>query len=104
MLIDFDEPIRDLKGKPVSPGENEVMTLGSCCVAALQHLYPGEDATEMVKARRFKLAVRISAANHPIELSNDEVATLKVPVAKFWNPLVMGKIYEAIDPEGLRAL
>jgi|SRR5262245_17335428 len=101
-MIDFDDVIRDLKGVPIKPDNDQPMTIGSCSVAALQHLYPNEDVTPEVKVKRFKLALKITQADQPIALSNDEVSTLKVVVGKFWNPLVLGRIYEAIDPEGMK--
>jgi hypothetical protein len=103
MLVDFDEPVRDLAGKPVKPDSDEPMTLGTCAIGALQHLFVGEDASEQVKVRRFKLAVRIAQATQPLELSNDEVTTLKLVVGKFWNPLVVGRLFQAIDPESMKA-
>jgi hypothetical protein len=101
MMIDFDEPIRSLDGTNVKA--DEALTVGSCSIAALQQIFQGEDATAEIKVKRFKLALRIADASEPIALSNDEVATLKLVVGKFWNPLVVGRVFEAVDPEGMKA-
>jgi hypothetical protein len=101
MMTDFDEPIRDLTGKAVKT-DDAAMTIGTCAVAALQHLFPGEDATPEIKVKRFKLALRIAQAVEPIGLSADEVTTLKTVVGKFWNPLVVGRVFEAVDPESMK--
>jgi len=101
-MIDFDEPIRDLTGKPVKL-DDQLMTVGSCSLQALLHIFQNEDATPEIKVKRFKLALRISQTDQPIGLSADEVQTLKTPVGKYWNPLVVGRVYEAVDPESMRA-
>jgi len=99
MNIDFDAPILDFKGTPVPEG----MTVGSCAIAALQHLYQGEEITPDVKVKRFKLAVRIAQADLPLSLTADDVSVIKTVVGKYWNPLVVGRVFEAIDPESMRA-
>jgi hypothetical protein len=101
-MIDFDEPIRDLTGKPVRT-DDQAMTIGTCALAALQAVFPGEDASPTVKVERFKLAVRIAQATEPIALSNEEITILKLVVGKLWNPLVVGRVYQAVDPEGMKA-
>lgn len=95
--------ICDLKGKPVSIDGKE-MSLEDVCVSALVHLYPGEDVSADTKTKRFKLAVRISAADTMPSLSADDVQVIKHCVGKYWNPLVVGRVIEAIDPEGFKQL
>lgn len=95
--------ICDLKGKPVAIDGKE-MSLEDACVSALVHLYQGEDIGPDVKAKRFKLAVRISNAENMPPLSADEVQMIKTVVGKYWNPLVVGRVIEAIDPEGFKQL
>lgn len=99
-MIDFDTPIRDLAGKVVLV-DNEPMTFGTCSLAALQQLYPNEDATPELKVARFKLAVKIAGAKEPFKLTTDEAVVLKAVVGKFWNPLVVGRIFEAVDPASM---
>lgn len=102
-MIDFATPIRDVTGKLVKT-DGDAMTLGTCATAALLHLFPNEnDLSPDVKVKRFKLALRIAQATEPLALSADEVTTLKTVVGKFWNPLVVGRVFEAVDPEGMKA-
>ena len=100
MLIDFDEPIRDVRNEPVK----ESMTIGTCAVSALQHLYQDEAVTPEVKVRRFKLALRIAGATEPLALGNDDVAMIKTVVGKYWNSMCVYRVFEAVDPEGLKAI
>lgn len=100
MMVDFEEAIRDVKGQPVKV-DNETMTIGSCCVAALQQMFQNEDPPAETKVKRFKLAVRIAQATAPMALSNDDVSVIKLVVGKFWNPIVVGRVFEALDPAGM---
>jgi hypothetical protein len=95
--------ICDLKGAPVRI-DGKAMTVEDCCTAALVHLFPNEDVTADVKAKRFKLAVRISQAETMPPLAADDVQVIKTVVGKYWNPLVVGRVLEVIDPEGLKSL
>lgn len=97
MTIDFSKTVLDLYGKPVG----EEMTIGTCCIAALTHLYQGEDADAALKVKRFKIAVKISG-DMTLSLSADDVSAIKTVVGKYWNPLVVGRVFEAIDPEGMK--
>jgi len=95
--------ICDLTGKPVTI-DGKQMSLEDCCTAALVHLYPNEDIGPEVKAKRFKLAVRIAQSDSMPPLSADDVQALKTVVGKYWNPLVVGRVFELIDPEGFKNL
>lgn len=97
-MIDFSKPILDVHGKV----QSDEITIGSCAIAALQHLYQNEEVGADVKVKRFKLAVRIAQATEPLPLSADDVTTIKTVVGKYWNPLVVGRVFEAIDPEGMK--
>lgn len=97
-MIDFSKPILDVHGKV----QSDEITVGSCAIAALQHLYQNEEVGADVKVKRFKLAVRIAQATEPLPLSADDVTTIKTVVGKYWNPLVVGRVFEAIDPEGMK--
>jgi hypothetical protein len=95
--------VLDLKGHPVAI-DGKPMTVEDCCTAALVHLFPNEDVTADTKAKRFKLAVSIVQAGTMPPLSADDVQVLKTVVGKYWNPLVVGRVLEVIDPEGMKRL
>lgn len=100
MMIDFATPIRDLKGLPVKV-DGEDMTLGSVSIAALQQMFQNEDASAEVKVKRFKIAVRIANATAPLALTVDDVTIIKGVVGKFWNAIVVGRVFEALDPASM---
>lgn len=97
-MIDFSKPVLDLTNKPVS----EEMTIGTCCIAALTQIFQGEEADATVKVKRFKIAVKISG-DTAVSLTADEIAAVKLVVGKYWNPLVVGRVFEAIDPASMKA-
>lgn len=98
-MIDFSKPITDVHGKV----QSDDMTIGTCAIAALQHLYQNEDIGADVKVKRFKLAVKIAQADAPMSLSADDISVIKLVVGKYWNPLVVGRVFEAIDPASMKA-
>lgn len=96
--------VLDLKGKPVKI-DDKPMTVEDCCLAALQHLYPQEQATLEQKKLRFKLALKFAAVepDDPLPtLAAAEVTELMKCVGMYWNPLVVGRIGELFDPESMK--
>lgn len=96
MKIDFTAPIRDLKGKPILDGE-QALTLKSVATNALLAADPDEKTSGEDKMQRFKLALEIENADTPLDLKVEQVATLKLLVARLYVPLVVGRAYEIFD-------
>lgn len=89
--------ILDLDGKPIpqSTGKDKKdLTLKDVLVSALMN--PQEDGTGEKKLQRFKLAQKIHD-NEEYEITSEEAVELKQLVAKQYNPLVVGRVYEAIE-------
>lgn len=93
MNIDFSKPLLDLDQKEI-PGGN----LGSVCVNAL--LTPAQGDERMSgeeKLKRYKLGMKISG-NDSADLSAEELSLIKACVGKLYAPLIVGRVYDAIDP------
>lgn len=99
----MSDPILDMEGVPVVI-EGKPLTLNSACLVALLVMPPGEQATLDAKVMRYRLAQRFAAANGALpELKAEEVVEVKKALGGYWNsPLVIGRVFEAIDPESVK--
>jgi hypothetical protein len=99
MKFDPKTPILDLDDKPVmSDGEKpQPVTIGSIARQILISTLPDEKATPRQKEDRFLLAVKIK--DKPIELSVDEVKTLKDLIGLAYGPLIVGRANAILDPK-----
>jgi hypothetical protein len=77
-------------------------TLKSIVVDALQATFPDEQLSGEEKAKRWLLATRIYAHPQDIDLTAEEISTLKKVVGKGYGPLIVGQAYQMLDPiEGI---
>lgn len=99
--LDFTKPIIGLDGKPIvqcppeKPACGEVLTLSLVATSALTlqpNLQPGD------KFKRFSLAQKIFEAKD-VALKAEEIALIKEAVAATMTPIVVGRVYEAVDPQ-----
>lgn len=105
MLIDFSAPILDLFGRPcieAGTGSNGTdpknLTLATVASSALTAAIPDEpNQSAAVKVQRFGLALRV-AAGGSVDLKAEEVAMLKDLIGKLYQPLVVGRAYDLLDP------
>jgi len=96
MRIDFDAPLLDLKGEPLIENGVEV-TLGAIASNALLATYRDEqDLTGEEKVKRFRLAVIARGAQ---DLSVEQIVLLKKLIAKAYSPLIVGRVFELLDPQ-----
>lgn len=92
-----NQKILDLDGNAIphaSGKEKKDLTLKDVLVSALMN--PQEEGTGDKKLKRFKLAQKIHD-NEEYEITSEEAVELKQLVAKQYNPLVVGRVYEAIE-------
>lgn len=101
IALDFTKPIAGLDGKPIAqcpadkPDCGVVLTLSQVATTALTlqpNVPPGD------KFKRFVLAQKIYEAKD-VSLKAEEIALIKEAVAATMTPVVVGRVYEAIDPE-----
>ena len=104
-MIDLTTKISTLDGKPVpfSDGSPEAAvdaTIGAACIVALLNDLTGSPSPEE-KARRFILAQRMVGAQK-IELAAEDVTRIKHVVGNIYSALIVGRVWEAIDPASLK--
>lgn len=96
-MTDLSGPIRDFDGN-----ESADATVAKACINALIAVYPDEDnLSGEDKVRRAFLAQRIHI-NPKIDLTAEEVVLVKSLVSKAFSPLVVLRIWEAIDPASVK--
>jgi len=110
MKITFTQELTTLEGKPLErtvhaceacgrPTEVTPMTLRSVCVDALltpqrnDDNLPGEE-----KVRRYRLALQITNED-VVDLAPKDIALLQELVASLYATLVVGQVWEMLDPK-----
>ena len=91
MRIKVTEPILDYENEPV-----EKLTYRAVFSASLNNQEQGEVLATDQKAKMYELSHKIFASQE-IKLTVDEAALLKERVAKFFNPLVYGRVCDLLD-------
>lgn len=96
MKLDFDTPIRDLKGELVKEGE-DILTFSRVVVSAMfVPLQEDQAASGDQKVKQFKIAM-LADKGGEATLTVEDVALIKQRVAKVYGALVVGRIYEIIE-------
>jgi hypothetical protein len=99
---DFTTVLVDLGGKPlVIEQGTPPMTLGDAVSAALVMPFKDESPSGQEKVKRWALALRVHAAKD-IELTADDVTLIKNLVAKAYGPLIVGQVWEILDPASVK--
>jgi hypothetical protein len=94
----LDAPITDLEDKPFPGGETlRTVLLGAC----LNTLRADELMDAKQKVTLYLLSKKI-AEKGDVELTSDDIVLLKDRVGKAYNPLVVGRVYEVLDPAALK--
>lgn len=94
----LDTQITDLENKPFADGATlRTVLLGAC----LSTLRGDELMDEKQKVPIYLLSKKISEKGD-IELTAEDVVLLKGRVGKAYNPLVVGRAYEILDPASLK--
>ena len=95
MTIDTTTVIRNLDGAPVPSADGD-LTLGTVLCDALLTLGKADDATGMEKVRRYRLAQAIHDGSPT--LTAEDVVLLKDLVGAHYIPLVVGQVWDILDP------
>lgn len=95
--MNFDQPLKKLSGDELKDSDGKTLTLKWACTEALLGHYPKEDIDGTEKMARFILAKRISEGGD-IELKAEEITKLKKLVALNFAPLIVGQVWQMIDP------
>jgi len=95
----FNQPLLDLKGQPMAAGD----TLKDAAINSLLGQLVGDErqsGTDKVKC--FKLAQKIEAGD-PVELTTEELATIKDRIGKGMFTLVVGRCFELLEQDYVEA-
>lgn len=96
MKINLNVPMLDMRGNPVIDANRSPLTLQNVCSDALGN-YADQGMTGTHKLQNFALGMKIAAAESEIELTVEELATIKDVVGKSYSPLVVGRLDELIE-------
>ncbi len=96
--MNLDTQIRDLDGKPFQDGS----TVKTAILQALVSVLPGDDkADRKDKLVLFSLQQKVHAASGDTTFTAEEIAMIKDRVSRGYPALIMGRIFEVIDPAEL---
>lgn len=95
--INFGSILQDADGEPIKEGEKP-LTLGRAALMALTLTLPEDSA--MTGEEKFKLGALASRVytDKPVDLSAEEIATLKKRIGKAFNALVVFRAWPMLDP------
>ena len=97
MQINLLTEIVNLDGTPIPEASGKPMTLRSVFCNALTTQKQGETISGIDKVGRYNLAIQIFSAEE-IDLGVDDVKLLRDIVADGYVPLVVGQIWNILDP------
>lgn len=97
MNVQLDQILNDLDNKPLKDGpEGLPLTLKKVCVGALLAASPRENPEGSEKYRRWELGHRLSPVNS-LELTAEEISTLKKLIGEAWTTAVVGPAWLALE-------
>lgn len=101
MKIDMTTQILDLDGEPIPQSKDgPITTLRSVVEGALLAPMRGdENLAGAKKAELFLLVMRVHTEDE-CEMKAEEIVTIKDRVGKLYGPLVVGRAYAILDPDG----
>lgn len=101
MKVDFGRIMRTLDGEPLmdgAPGKSKHVTVGVAVVNALLMENPDEKVSGTEKVSRFNLARRIqNGEGDSVEVTAEEISTMKDLVGKLYAPIVVGQVWEHLE-------
>lgn len=99
MLVDFQRPISGLGGQPMVGADGKPFLLVMACQEALTATFQDEQGLAGAeKVKRFVLAMKLEN-KLPVDVSIEEAAQIKSLVAKAYGPLIVGRVWEALEAE-----
>lgn len=96
MRVEFDQILCNLAGIPLN-SEGKPLTLKMVAINALLANYPDETISGGEKFARYALSRRIYKGNY--EFRAEEVTKLKTLIGKYFEAVVVGPAYTALDGE-----
>ena len=97
--IDFTQPLIGFDNKPlILPNATRPMTLGEAVVNALLTSTPDDQKLSGVEKYKLDALARKVYAAKDVELSVEELATIKDRVGKVSTPILVGAVWRILDP------
>ncbi len=100
MNIKIDSIITKLDGEPYKNDKGGDLTLKDVLVTALTAPVQGDYHEKITRA---KWARRVNGAGETVELSAEEIASIKPLIGAVWSPMIVLGAEEAIEAHGAAA-
>jgi len=97
MKIDLSTKVSNLDGTPIPDADGKPTTLRSIFCNVLTTQQQGETISGVEKVKRYNLATRIYSSDE-IDLGIDDIKLLRDLVADGYVPLVVGQVWNILDP------
>lgn len=94
MKVDVTTELKTLAGDVLIENEKPV-ALKNIIINAL--LFPKEEDTGKLKAKKYTLAVKTEAASDVCEYDLEDVVLIKDLIGEFFTTLIVGQCYELLD-------
>lgn len=96
MKIKLNEHITDFAGEPI-----EGLSVGDAIINSLMTMLKGEENMDgKAKFELFALASKLHGKEE-VDLSLDEAAKIKDRVGRIYTPLIVGRLWNVLDPSPL---
>ena len=99
--INVNIQLKDFDGTDLTEGQGPAkknITCKSVLINALCAPIQGENVDGTEKYKRYKLADKINK-NDEAQLSAEDIVLLKMVVGKLYFPLIVGQIYDLLEPQ-----
>jgi hypothetical protein len=97
MLIDLNQVLLDMNDEPIKDGDKNA-TLRKVAIEALVASYQDESTLSgEEKLKRFELAMKVKNTPTPIDLTVEEVGTIKKLIGKAFGVLVVGQVWNMLE-------
>lgn len=102
MKVNVKQVLNDLNGNALKFGVDQTdFTLREAVVTALTTAIPNEPLSGPESFKRYRIAMAVSGdgvdGDGVIDLKSDEISLIKDLVGKLYAPLVVGRVYDALD-------
>ena len=95
MLINFTARLVNINGEVIKHGDN-AQSVGSIAIEALTLNDPQDKISGEEKMKRWKLACKIHGSDQG-DITIDEAKIIKDLVGKYYGPIVVGQVWEALE-------
>jgi hypothetical protein len=98
MLVNVNQVLFDMNDMPISDADGKEATLRKVSIEALAATYQDESTLSgEEKLKRFELAMKVKNTPTPIDLTVEEVATIKKLIGKAFGVIVVGQAWKMLE-------